>query len=372
MSVRWRRLGRGALWASALLAVLVFVASLISVPYYAITPGVAQNVSALISIPKGEAHTHKGGVLLTDVDLVALRAIQFPFFWLNSDNAIVARADVVGSASTAQYQEQGVLDMATAREAATIVALQTAGYHVSAAANGVANYQPLAGSPGAKLLVVGDVITSVDATSTLSFAALQTAIASHSPGETVRLGVHYFGSSKSRLVELRLGELRGSTPAAQVGSCVVLAARMPGVALLKLGRPVPCIGLYLDQLYKTAGLPFSVNMNSEGIIGPSAGLAFTLGLLAKLDPLNLTGGHVVAATGTMSINGQVGDVGGVAQKTVAVRDAGATLLLVPLPEYKVAKAHAGTRLKVVAVATIGQAIAALRHIGGRIAGPVAS
>jgi len=372
MSARLRRIGRYALWAGAMLVVVVFAASMISVPYYAITPGVARNVSSLISIPKSDAHHHVGGVLLTDVDLVSLRAIQFPFFWLNRDNEIVARADVVGSASASQYEEQGVLDMATAREAATVVAFRTAGYHVSAVPNGVADYQPLPGSPGARLLSVGDVITSVDAIPTLSVDALRYAVAERSPGQTVRLVVHFFGSTKSRSVELRLGELRGKTTSAQNGGCDSFSARMPGVALLKSGQPVPCIGLYLDQLYKTSGLPFPVDLNSEGIIGPSAGLAFTLGLLEKLDPLDLAGGHVVAATGTMSITGQVGDVGGVAQKTVAVKDAGVTLFLVPPQELEVAEARAGSRLKVVAVSTIAQAITALRHIGGRIAGPVAS
>jgi PDZ domain-containing protein len=68
----------------------------------------------------------------------------------------------------------------------------------------------------------------------------------------------------------------------------------------------------------------------------------------------------------MAINGDVGDVGGVAQKTVAVRNAGAVLFLVPPEELSVARAHAGPTLKVVAVSTIGQAIAALEHIGGRL------
>ena len=62
--------------------------------------------------------------------------------------------------------------------------------------------------------------------------------------------------------------------------------------------------------------------------GPSAGLAFTLGIINTLSGGNLTGGRTVAATGTIHPDGTVGDVGGVAQKTVAVERAGATLFLV--------------------------------------------
>lgn len=355
------------------LAVAALVASFVPVSYDAITPGSASNVNSMIGVPSARAHHHRGGVLLVDVNLVqSLRAIQYAFYWLNKDNQLVPSGELTGGATPSQYQEQGVIDMATARQAATIVALQTAGYKVRAVANGVVDYQPLAGSPGAGALKVGDVITAIDDRPTLSFQALDAAVAAHVPGTRVTFKVHFLGAKTSRLVPLRLGELRGASSSASSGTCVPLGSTRGGVALLQGGRPISCIGLYFDQLYKTANLPFSVNLNSEGIIGPSAGLAFTLGLLQKLDPLDLTGGHLVAATGTMSINGQVGDVGGVAQKTVAVRNAGAALFLVPPQEYAVAKAHAGSRLKVVSVSTIGQAIAALKRIGGRIAGPTSS
>jgi PDZ domain-containing protein len=88
--------------------------------------------------------------------------------------------------------------------------------------------------------------------------------------------------------------------------------------------------------------------------------------MQELDPANLTGGRKIAATGTMSIDGTVGDVGGVAQKTIAVRGAGASVFLVPPQEYAVAKAHAGGHLKVYAVSTIGQAVHILESLGGRI------
>jgi PDZ domain-containing protein len=68
----------------------------------------------------------------------------------------------------------------------------------------------------------------------------------------------------------------------------------------------------------------------------------------------------------MSIDGSVGDVGGVAQKTIAVRGAGATVFLVPSPEYNTAKAHAGGNLKVYAVNNIAQAVHILESLGGRI------
>ena len=134
----------------------------------------------------------------------------------------------------------------------------------------------------------------------------------------------------------------------------------------------PCLGIEttlfeVEQSYAVRDAPFPVSISADEIGGPSAGLAFTLGVIAKLDHDSLTGGHRIAATGTMSMSGAVGDVGGVAQKTVAVRNAGATVFFVPPQEYAVARAHAGSTLHIYKVATLAQALAVLRNLGGKIA-----
>ena len=88
--------------------------------------------------------------------------------------------------------------------------------------------------------------------------------------------------------------------------------------------------------------PFQVSIDVGAIGGPSAGLALTLGLLDVLSAGNLTGGHRIAATGTINLDGTVGDVGGVAQKAVAVRQAGAQVFFVPPDELKDAQSQAGS------------------------------
>ncbi len=73
-------------------------------------------------------------------------------------------------------------------------------------------------------------------------------------------------------------------------------------------------------------------MHTQDIGGPSAGLAMTLGIIDKLSSGRLTGNRIVAATGTIDQYGNVGDVGGVAEKTIAVERAGATIFFVPSVE----------------------------------------
>ena len=112
--------------------------------------------------------------------------------------------------------------------------------------------------------------------------------------------------------------------------------------------------------------PFPVKIDVTNIGGPSAGLAMTLGVIDALTNGSVTGGHTVAATGTIDAQGDVGDVGGVAQKTVAVENAGATIFLVPPQEYKAALSKVRPGLHVYAVSTLDQALAVLEAHGGKV------
>ena len=63
--------------------------------------------------------------------------------------------------------------------------------------------------------------------------------------------------------------------------------------------------------------------------GPSAGLMFSLGIYDTLTKGSLTDGKTIAGTGTIDAAGNVGPIGGIQQKIVGARDAGAELFLVP-------------------------------------------
>jgi PDZ domain-containing protein len=119
---------------------------------------------------------------------------------------------------------------------------------------------------------------------------------------------------------------------------------------------------------RVTSLPFDVNISTTDIGGPSAGLAFTLALLDELTEGNLMGKGRVAATGTMDENQNVGAIGALEQKAVAVRDAGVTLFLVPAgqspDEMKAARAAAGSGVRIVQVGTLDDALKELRRNGG--------
>ena len=114
-------------------------------------------------------------------------------------------------------------------------------------------------------------------------------------------------------------------------------------------------------LVKTAtqiDLPFPVEIDTGQIGGPSAGLAFALDVVEELGH-DLTRGYKVAATGELDVDGSVGPIGGIKQKTIGVRRAGVDVFLVPAGDNaKEARKHAGP-VKVIPVESFQQALRAL-------------
>jgi PDZ domain-containing protein len=359
---------------AVVLLVALVIAALVPVPYEAITPGKGLDIAGMIEVPARVRHHHAGALVLTDVELVPLSALSYLYYLLQSADQVVARSELLGSATSAQYEEQGVIDMGNAQEAAKVVALRLLGYRVKAVPNGVIVYDLLPGSPAATHLRVGDVLTALDGRLVQSVASLEEAIASHQPGRVVTLSGHRYGSDLPVRVRLRLGKVQiAKVPAGLEEECLP-ASQPTRLGLPPAGFPRACLGisapsLSSEQSYRLENLPFPVVLKADGIIGPSAGLSLTLGLLEVLSKQDLAAGRRVAATGTMSMTGAVGEVGGIAQKTAAVRAAGASVFLVPSAQASLARAHAGPGLKVLGVSSIHQAIRDLERLGGRL-GPL--
>jgi len=94
--------------------------------------------------------------------------------------------------------------------------------------------------------------------------------------------------------------------------------------------------------------------------GPSAGLMFTLGIMDKLEPEDLTAGKIIAGTGTIDDDGNVGPIGGIPQKLVGAKSAGAQIFLVPKDNCAEALKNAVPGLPMAEVATVDDALTALK------------
>lgn len=99
----------------------------------------------------------------------------------------------------------------------------------------------------------------------------------------------------------------------------------------------------------------SLAITLEDTGGPSGGLIFTLGLIDLLTPLDIVQGRKIAGTGTISADGSIGAIGGVAEKILGARKAGASILFVSTENCGELPADT-SGITVVAVRTIDQVV----------------
>ena len=105
-------------------------------------------------------------------------------------------------------------------------------------------------------------------------------------------------------------------------------------------------------------LPIRVSIDAHGIGGPSAGLAFALEVLQELGR-NVDRGHKIAATGEIFLDGTVGPIGGIKQKTIGAREAGVDAFLVPAGQNATDARKYADGLRIIPVKSFQQALRAL-------------
>lgn len=119
------------------------------------------------------------------------------------------------------------------------------------------------------------------------------------------------------------------------------------------------LGIYLNA---NVSLPLDISFNLEDVGGPSAGMMFALGIIDTLTEGDLTGGRIIAGTGTLSYDGQVGAIGGIVQKMWGASRDGAEWFLAPESNCGEVVGNVPQGLTVVSVATLDDAVGAVTAI----------
>ncbi|HZT67337.1 MAG TPA: PDZ domain-containing protein [Acidimicrobiales bacterium] len=336
---------RARTWILGVIAAVIVVIDLVSItvnlPYFELSPGTTSPVAPMITVPANQRHPVSGAVMLTTVLLRQARPIDFVYAWFNHDVQIVSRESILGNLPTGELQQINNEEMQGSVQDAQVAALRRLGYRVPEHGTGALVEEVVPKTPAAPVVHVGDTITAIDGRPVQLDTDVTTALVADHPGQNIALTLDRQGRTQN--------------------VAVTLTRRPDNPNRAFLGVALGTRGEHFD-------LPFKVSINSGDIGGPSAGLAFTLGIIDVLVNGKLTGGQRIAATGTIDPDGNVGDVGGVAEKTVSVSNAGAVLFLVPPGEYRDAVSHAGPHLKVVKVSTLDQALAAIAANGGDVSG----
>jgi len=318
------------------LAAVTLAASL-RLPYISISPGSARSVEPLIDV-KGRRSRPTDNILFLTVSVRRPTGIEAVLGWLDDDVEVDPEKVITGGQSEANNDKFNQQLMSTSKEKAAKVALEKLGYRVQAAKTGAVITDVDPRLPVFRSVTPGDTVVRADGRPIKEAADLVAVLRRRHPGDVVKLVVRPLVGTSTRPVAVRTVRRPGEPDRAFLG-----------------------VSLETRQQFR---LPVDISIDSGEVGGPSAGLAFTLAILDRLTPGSLTGAKTVAVTGTMEVDGSVGPVGGVHQKTIAAIAAGAQLIIVPTDEYADALAAARGRIRVQKVATLDDALRVLASIGG--------
>jgi len=314
---------------TALLAVGVMAAPL---PYVVLKPGPTVNTlgsdngAEVIQVTNASTSTSTGQLRLTTVNVQSQVELVWAISsWFSSKDAVVPRELIYPPDQTEkQVEQQNAQEWTDSQASAVTVALTKLGYPVQTYVKTVT-----AGGAATGVLRAGDVITAVGGTKVTSPTRLTELVRAKPAGTALTVDYTRDGKAASAQITTKAGS-GDSTP--RLG--IEIATKQPH--------------------------PFTVKIDLDKIGGPSAGLMFTLGILDKLQPADLTGGKIIAGTGTIDDDGNVGPIGGIPQKLVGAKNAGAQIFLVPKDNCAEALQNAVAGLPMAEVATVDDALTALK------------
>jgi PDZ domain-containing protein len=332
-------------WVLLVAVVLLFIstivgAALIEVPYVTLRPGSVRPVTERVTVEGSPSFPPERSIAFTTVGVGSATMLEALAGWLDDDVDVRPADRVRGGRSEAENRRYNAQLMDTSKVIAIAVALERLGEDVDITTDGAIVRGAAEGSPADGVLHDGDVILAVDGQAVDEPGEVGELLQPGGPGARHTLSVERPGAADSPL---------------EIELATVAADDDPERAI---------IGVALEDRITDFESSIDVDIDSGDVGGPSAGLAFTLAVLDVLTPGELTGGHRVAVTGTMDIDGNVGPVGGGAQKAIAVRNQGYEVFLVPSDELEEVQEAVGDDVRVIAVDTLDEALDALKSLGG--------
>ena len=317
----------GVLWVGALREPL---------PYVIYSPGITADIlgttedgTEIITVEGAETYHEDGQLRFTTV--YATRAesdvnlFQLLGAWVDPDDAIYPREVIYGPEETDESQQaEGAFQMVTSQDTAVAVALTELGYDVPSRPE---VYRVLPDSPADGQLQAGDELLAINGTRVATIEEAGEAVDATPADEPAELEVRRDG--KRLTFSITRAEIDGQ---------------------LRLGF----------EMRQSYDFPVEVKVGIDPDIGgPSAGLMFSLAIYDTLTQGSMTGGDVVAGTGTIEPDGTVGPIGGIDQKIAGAREDDADVFLVPAANCDDAYESPNGDMELVRVATMSEAVDAL-------------
>lgn len=331
-------------WAAVTVAVVIAVVlALVPSPYVIEQPGPLYDVLGvaesdgeevpLIEIPDEETFPTEGELNLLTITVLGRPGLTPNWLevlgaWFDPTRMAVPIEVIFPTGVTeADREAQNIAMMVDSQQDAIAAALVELGYEFP---REVTVARILDDSPAAGVLAVGDVILAVNGEPVHSIDELRSAVQENGATEPARLLIARDGAEQT--VEV-IPDDRGGT--------IVLG-----------------VGVRMQYEF-----PIDVELQLDNVGGPSAGMIFALGIVDKMTPGAMTGGEVIAGTGTIDAAGAVGAIGGIRQKLWAAHDAGADWFLAPESNCDEVTGNVPDGVRVFAVSTLDDARTIVEAIG---------
>jgi PDZ domain-containing protein len=322
-----RRFSRAWLVVPAAAAV-VLVGGTIYLPFYSLGPGPARAVQPLIRFDERTRHESEGNFVLTSVRFNRLTAFGVVDAWLDPVESVVSREELFAPGETEEEErERSISEMDQSKLDAAYVVLEDLTDYPEEHGDGVLIQSVVGGCAADGELYPGDIVTAIDGTAVDTVLEARRVIRAAPAGSGLVFDVMVEGDRESAsLVREPCG-----------------------------GEERPLVGVSMIESF-----PFDVRISSGEIGGPSAGLAWALGLHDLLTPGDLTRGRTIAITGALAIDGTVIPISGIEDKVVGAAKAGASVLILPGGNLSDARAAGWTDVELVPVSRFADALAYLQ------------
>ena len=310
-----------------MLAIAVAVFAFYPSDDYIFLPDPARSVEPLVHVEGEHDRPGAGGIYMVDI-IVRKASLLEKYFPGIHEGATLVPADVYNPQDLPEriQRQQGLAEMSSSQRIAAAVALRELGYKVTP--DGVVVSAVDVGAPADGVLEPDDVIVGANGKDIASPEDLSQVMAGVKPGETVTLRIERDGAEQTVQVGTKASD--DDPPRALMG--IIIEPKLE--------------------------LPVDITIDTGEIGGPSAGLAFTLDIIDELGPTDIDHGEKVVATGEIALDGSVHEIGGIEQKTIGARKAGADVFLVPDANAEGARKYADG-LRIVPVSNLDEALHAL-------------
>ncbi|MDO4667742.1 MAG: SepM family pheromone-processing serine protease [Streptococcus sp.] len=284
------------------LCLLVFILSYIifrvRLPYYIEIPGSSEDIRQVLQVDNKE-DKEKGSYNFVTVGIEQATIANLIYAWATPFTDIYSAKEITGGSTDAEFNRINQFYMETSQNMAKYQGLKTAGKEISMDYLGVYVLQVVKNSTFKNVLNISDTVTGVNGKTFNSSEELVKYVNSQKLGDTIEVSYQEDGVEKKATGKV-----------------------------IKLDNGKNGIGISLvDRTEVSSDIP--IKFSTEGIGGPSAGLMFSLAIYTQIADPTLRDGRIIAGTGTIDRDGNVGEIGGIDKKVVAAAKSGATIFFSP-------------------------------------------